>query len=180
MGYHSAHAQLGARSFLVFQRRTRVWMWAIWSDVAAAPSVEEVRTIFKALDMPQPAPLYKLLRRVVSDTRARQTINEREQDVLEGVVQQNRPLQRLEAEELTDLVVDISKSAGRALWCIGATPYALPPSLLHWRRQQRALGARETVALQGIWLREFSALESWCQSGKRSRALMDMAGNAFH
>ena len=54
----------------------------------------------------------------------------------------NRPLQRLEAEDLTDLVVDISKSTDRAPWCIGATPCVLPNSRLHWRRQQRVLDVR--------------------------------------
>jgi hypothetical protein len=51
---------------------------------------------------------------VASDTRPRQTINLREQEVLDGVVAANRPLQRLGAEDLTDLAVDISKSTDRA------------------------------------------------------------------
>ena len=142
---------------MVPQRRTRVWMWAIRSEVAPAPAVGEVQTILNALEEPQPVPLDKFVRRVASDTRACQTNKEREQDVLDGVVQRTRLLQRLEAEELTDLVVDIiSKSAGREPWCIGATPCALPHSPLHWRRQQRVLGAREMAALQGIWPRYFA------------------------
>ena len=98
---------------------------------------------------------------------------------MDGVVQQTLSLQRLEAEEVTDLVVEISKSVGRAPWCIGATPCALPKSRLHWRRQQRVLEACEMVAFQGIWTRDVVALESWCQSEKQSRVLMDLAGNAF-
>ena len=81
-------------------------------------------------------------------TWARQTVNEREQDVLDSIVDQNRSLQCLEAEELADLVVDISKSAGRAPWCVGATPCVLPNSRLHWRREKRVLDAREMAALR--------------------------------
>ena len=76
-------------------------------------------------------PLDRYLRQVASDTRPRQTINVREQEVLDGVVAANRPLERLGAEDLTDLVRDISKSADRAPWCIGAMPCALPNSRLH-------------------------------------------------
>ena len=95
------------------------------------------------------------------------------------VAEANRPLQRLEAEDLTDLVVDISKSTDRAPWCIGSTPCVLPNSRLHWRREQRVLDAREMCALQGIWTRDFAAFESWCQSEKQSRVLMDLTGKAF-
>jgi hypothetical protein len=35
-------------------------------------------------------------------------------------------------------------------------------------------------ALQGIWPRDFAALESWRKSDKRSLVVRDMAGNAFH
>ena len=92
----------------------------------------------------------KLLRPVARDTRPRQTINERERDVLDGVVEANRTLQGSEAKGLTDLVVDISKSTDRAPWCIGATPCALPNSRLQWRRQQRVFGARDMVALHRV------------------------------
>ena len=34
-------------------------------------------------------------------------------------------------------------------------------------------------ALQGIWPRDFAALESWRKSDKRSLVVRDMAGNAF-
>ena len=78
-----------------------------------------------------------------------------------------------------DLVVDVAKSVSRAPWRVQSTPCVLPNSRLHWRRQQRVLDARETVALQGIWPRDFPALESWCNSDKRSLVVRDMAGNAF-
>ena len=179
VGYAFAYKQVDARNFLVPQRRTRVWMWAIRSDVAAAPAVGEVQTVLNALERPQPVPLNKFLRPAACEVRARQTLNDREEHVLDHVFQANRSLQRLEAEELTDLVIDVAKSAGRAPWCIGATPCVMPNSRLHWRRQHRVLGAHEMAGLQGIWPRDFTALESWCQSDTRSRVLMDMAGNAF-
>ena len=179
LAYSLAHMQLDARNFLVPQRRTRVWMLAIRLDVAAAPAAQEVQTILHAVERPQPVLLDHFVRHMSSDTWARQTINEREQGVLDSVVEQNRSLQRLEAEELADLVVDISKSAGRAPWCVGATPCVLPNSRLHWRREKRVLDAREMAALQGIWPRDFPVLESWCQSEKRSLVVRDMAGNAF-
>jgi len=178
-GYVFAYKQLDARIFLVPQRRMRVWMWAIRSDVAAASAAGEVQTVLSALERPQPVALHKFLKPAACDVRARQTTNDREDHVLDHIVQANRPLQRLEAGELTDLVVDVAKSAERAPWCVGATPCVLPNSRLYWRRQQRVLGAREMLALQGIWPRDFPALESWCQSDTRSRVLMDMAGNAF-
>ena len=122
-------------------------------------------------------PLQKLLTSMVSDARPRHTINEREQAVLDCVLQE-RALQ-LQPEELLDLVVDIAKSVSRAPWCVQATPCVLPNSRLHWRRQQRVLDAREMAALQGIWPRDFPALESWRKSDKRSLVVRDMAGNAF-
>ena len=93
--YAFAYMQVDASNFLAPQRRTRVWMWAIRSDVAAAPAAEEARAILNALERPQPVPLDRYLRQVASDTRPRQTINLREQEVLDGVVAANRPLQRL-------------------------------------------------------------------------------------
>ncbi len=86
-------------------------------------------------------PLDKFLRPVASDTRPRQS-----KQVLDGVVPANRPLQRLEAEELMGLVVDISKSTDRAPWCIGATPFVLPRPSLQRRRQHCVLDARATAA----------------------------------
>ena len=53
-------------------------------------------------------PLQKLRMPAVSDTRPRQTSNDRDQGVLDGVDEANRPLQRLAAEERTDLFFDIS------------------------------------------------------------------------
>ena len=179
LGYSYAHMQFDARNFLVPQRRTRVWMWAIRLDVAAAPAAQEVQTILQAMERPQPMLSGHLFKHMPDATWTRQTINEREQDVLDSIVDQNRSLQCLEAEELADLVVDISKSAGRAPWCVGATPCVLPNSRLHWRREKRVLDAREMAALQGIWPRDFPVLESWCQSEKRSLVVRDMAGNAF-
>ena len=75
IGYLFAYTHLDARSFLLLQRRTRVWMWAIRSDVAAAPAAGEVPKIFLQLERPQSAPLVRFLRHVDSDKQARQTIN---------------------------------------------------------------------------------------------------------
>ena len=94
------------------------------------------------------------------------------------IVVQERALQ-LQPVELVDLVVDVAKSVIRAPWCVGATPCVLSNSRLHWQRQQRVLDAREMAALQGIWPRDFPALESWCKSTKRSLVVRDMAGNAL-
>ncbi len=121
--------------------------------------------------------MFFCLRRVASDARARQTINEREVDVLNCVVQQTRSLQGLEGGELTDLVVDISKSAGRAPRCIGATPCTFPHSRLRWRQQQHALDTREMALLEGMASR-FAAFESWCQSEKRSRVFRAKTASA--
>ena len=59
MGYQFAQAQVGAIC-LALQRRTCAWMWAIRSDVAAAPAVGEGQAILNALEEPQPVPLDKL------------------------------------------------------------------------------------------------------------------------
>ena len=118
----------------------------MWADVAAAPAVGVVPNIVLQMERPQPAPLVRFLRHVDSDKQARQSINEREQAVLDCVVQERAP--QLQPEELVDLVVDIAKSVSRAPWCVQATPCVLPSSRLHWRRQQRVLDAREMAALQ--------------------------------
>ena len=39
LGYTFAYVQVDARICLVPQRRTRVWMWVIRSDVVAAPAI---------------------------------------------------------------------------------------------------------------------------------------------
>jgi site-specific DNA-cytosine methylase len=124
LGYAFAYTQLDARNFMLLQRRTRIWMWAIRSDVAAAPAAGEVLRVLVQFERPQPAPLDKFLRHVASDKQARQTINEREQAVLECVIQE-RALQ-LQPEELLDLVIDTAESVSRAPWCVQATPCVLP------------------------------------------------------
>ena len=65
-------------------------------------------TVLNALERPQPVPLSKLLKPAACNARSRQTINDREERVLDYVVQANPPLQWLRAEELTDLVVDVA------------------------------------------------------------------------
>ena len=129
LGYAFAYTQLDARNFLLPQRRTRIWMWAIRSDVAAAPAAGEVLKVLLQFERPQPAPWVRFLGHVDNDKQARQTINEREQAVLHCVVQE-RALQ-LQPEELLDLVVDIAKSVTREPWCVGAAPCVLPNSRLH-------------------------------------------------
>ena len=148
-------------------------MWAIRSDIAT----EEVRAILSALERPHPVPLDRYLRQVASDTRPRQTNNLREQ-VLDGVVAANRPLQRLGVEDLTDLVVDIprAQAARRGVLelrhaCCRIPGYTGGGSSACWTHVR-------LFALQGIWTRDFVALESWCQSKNQSRSLMDLAGNA--
>ena len=112
-----------------------------------------------------------------NDKQARQTIDEGEQAVLDCAFQE-WALQ-LQPEELLELVVDIAKSVSRAPWSVQATPRVLPNSRLHWRRQQRVLDAHEMAALQGIWPRDFPAIESWRKSDKRLLVVRDVAGNAF-
>jgi len=103
VGYAFAYKQVDARNFLAPQRRTRVWMWAVRSDVAAAPAAGEVQPVLNALERPRPASLSKFLRLAACDARSRQNINSREEHVLDHVVQANRPLQRLRAEEFGGL-----------------------------------------------------------------------------
>ena len=126
-------------------------MWAIRSDVAAAPATGDVLKVLLQFERPQLAPLVRFLGHLANDKQARQTINEGEQAVLDCVLQE-RALQ-LQPEELLDLVVDIAKRVSRAPWCVQATPCVLPKSRLHWRRQQRVLDAHEMAALQGICAR---------------------------
>ena len=61
LGYPCAYTQLDARHFLLPQRRTRIWMWAIRSDVAAAPAAGEVRQVLFQFERPQPAPVVLVL-----------------------------------------------------------------------------------------------------------------------
>ena len=118
-------------------------MWAIRSDVAAAPVAGEAQTVLNALEEPQPVPLWKSFTGGWPATRGHAIPSTRGSWTSWIVVQQTRSLQGLEAEALTVLVLDISKSAARAPRCIGATLCAWPHSRLHWRQQQRVLGTRE-------------------------------------
>ena len=52
LGYSFAYTQLDARNFMLPQRRTRIWMWAIRSDVAAAPAAGEVLKVLLQLERP--------------------------------------------------------------------------------------------------------------------------------
>ena len=71
VGYAFAYKQMDARNFLLPQRRTCDWMWAIRSDVAAAPAAGEVQTVLNALERPQPVALSKFLRPAACDPRQR-------------------------------------------------------------------------------------------------------------
>ena len=179
LGYHFAHKLLDARSYLVPQRRHRVWMWAIRSDVSAARAAEHTAAILTQMGRPAPLSLTAFLAAADGDVQPRQCLNQREEEAIDDLFNSTRSLQRLSGEELEDLVVDISKSAGRLPWCLDATPCVLPGSRLFWRRRRWVLGAREVAALQGIWPRDFPALTAWCEHRHRSRVLIDMAGNAF-
>ncbi|MFM7978364.1 MAG: hypothetical protein ACKPKO_03530, partial [Candidatus Fonsibacter sp.] len=54
LGYYFERAQLVARSFLLPQQCTRAWMWAIRSDIAAAPAAGQVTDILAQLSQLQP------------------------------------------------------------------------------------------------------------------------------
>ena len=76
-------------------------------------------------------------------TGGRAALSDRERHVVNAAIenarrqlQEQRPLQRL--QEDPDIVVDVSKSLGRAPWCIGAATCVLPNSRLFWAREDRA------------------------------------------
>ena len=176
LGYHFAYRHVDARRYLLPHRRTRVWMWAIREDISAASAASKVNAILEQLEQPEPAPLGPFLEAAAGGERPRQELNAREAEALNDVVNSSS-VQGLTKAALEGLVVDISKSAGRAPWCAGAAPCALPKSRLYWRQRQCVLGPRQLAALQGIWPADFPGLAAWCED--RSRVVTDMAGNAF-
>ena len=112
---------LDASYFWAPQRRTRVWMWVIRADIAAAPAAAQVVTILDQLQQPEPVPLTTFLAGRDGGLQPRQALNERGHDALEALLS-SRPLQRLSQADLEVWVVDVSKSAGHASLCFGATP----------------------------------------------------------
>ena len=180
--YHFDYKQVDARNYLLPHRRTRVWMWAVREDISAALAAQRVRCVLEQLEQPEPAPLRTFLD--VSATLAaqhvlpRQDLNLREAQALSDVLS-SPSVQDLAKESLDALIVDVSKSAGRAPWCVGAAPCALPGSRLFWRHRQCVLTPREVAALQGIWAADFRFLADWCADKHRARVVADMAGNAF-
>ena len=103
---------------------------------------------------------------------------EREAEVLNDVLS-SPSVVGLGKAALEGLVVDIKAGAGRARWCAGAAPCALPTPHLYWRHMQCVLGPRAVAALQGIWPADSRGLGAWCEDEHRSRVVADMAGNAF-
>ena len=153
-------------------------MWAIRKDISAAPAASRVNEILKQLEQPEPAPLSAFLQAEAGGHCPRQELNAREAEAVNDVLS-SRSVWGLDKKALEGLVIDISKSAGRASWCAGATPCVLPKSRLYWRHVQCVLGPREVAALQGIWPADVRGLSVWCEDKHRSRVVADMAGNAF-
>ena len=184
LGYNFAYRHVDAKMYLLPQRRTRVWMWAIRKDISAAPAdsaapaASRVNEILERLEQPEPAPLSAFLPAKAGGHCPRQELNAREVKAVNYVLS-NSSVWGLDKAALEGLVIDVSKSAGRAPWCAGATPCVLPNSRLYWRHVQRVLGPREVAALQGIWPAEFGCLSAWRDDLHRSRVVADMAGNAF-
>ena len=155
LGYNFAYRHVAAKMYLLPQRRNRVWMWAIRKDMSAAPAASRVNEILKQLEQPEPAPLSAFLQAEAGGHCPRQELNAREEEAVNDVLS-SRSVLGLGKKASEGLVIDISKSAGRAPWCAGATPCVLPKSRLYWRHVQCVLGPREVAALQGIWPADFS------------------------
>ena len=178
LGYNFAYRLVDARMYLLPQRRHRVWIWAIRKDISAAPAASRVNDLLAKLEQPEPAPLSAFLEAKAGGHCPRQEPNAREAEAVNSVLT-SKAGSKLSKAEMEDLVIDISKSSGRAPWCAGATPCVLPNSRLYWRHVRCVLGPREVAALQGIWPADFRALSAWCEDKHRSRVVADMAGNAF-
>ena len=76
---------LDARSYLVPQRRHRVWMWAIRSDVSAAPAVGRTAEVLTQMGRPAPLPLTTFLAAVSGDVQPRQGLNMREEEAMDNL-----------------------------------------------------------------------------------------------
>ena len=142
MGYSVGHEVLDSRHFLLPQRRTRCWIWAMRRVVAGSERC--VLDVLSQLQQPTPTPLSEFLASAAAGPTdwfffsGRAKLSEREMRVVEHArshVARARPLQRL-----LDLVVDVSKSFGRAPSCVDASTCVLPNSRLYWQRENRVQG----------------------------------------
>ena len=129
LGYHFAYRHVDARRYLLPHRRTRVWMWAVREDISAAPAASRVNALLEQLEQPEPAPLDPFLEFAAGGKLTRQELTAREEEAVNDVLSSRSAL-RLGKAALKGLVIDISKSTGRAPWCAGATPCVLPNSRL--------------------------------------------------
>ena len=75
---------------------------------------------------PAPLSLTTFLAAASGDVQPRQGLNMREEEAMDNLFKCTGSLQRLAGEELEDLVVDVSKIAGRLPWCLDAAPCVLP------------------------------------------------------
>ena len=164
MGYLVGHALLDTRNFLLPQRRNRCWIWATLDSGENGRSSGSrahgrssgsrdskfscsVSALLSHLATEPPSLEDFLTASVPADdkedlvTGGRAGLSDREKDVVENVRQQlleQMPPQRF--QQPLDLVIDVSKSLGRAPWCVRAATCVLPNSRLYWQRQDRAAG----------------------------------------
>ncbi len=153
MGYSIGHALLDTRHYMLPQRRTRCWIWAFEQSNFDPVTLENVGAIVEQLAHRQPVPLATFLEASAPAGRlrlpagrgadgdgdmisgGRADLSEREAFVVAQVRRDldgqpsERPPQRFSRD---DLVVDVSKSAGRAPQCMGLSNVRaseLPPVL---------------------------------------------------
>jgi hypothetical protein len=88
-------------------------------------------------------------------------------------------LRRRRSDTLADIIVDISKSAGRAPWCMNAAPCLVPNSKPYRVATCQLLTAEQVMALQGYLAADFPVLPALARTPGGRRLLRDLAGNGM-
>ncbi len=179
-GYSFGWRVLDPRSFFLPQRRGRVWMWALRGPDASRRCNAVPVTIANLHCNAKP--LLDMLFSKVAQLSKEETsscLTDRQWAVVEEVERLLREQRGPRAGELVDVIVDVTRSVERAVYCVGASPCLLPNSLPYRCLSGRVLSPLETMACQGLFVEDFGLLETWGLDPSKARLLRDLAGNSF-
>lgn len=153
------------------QRRNRCWIWAFRGLEHQAEVEEPMLSTLEALKGGKP---FKF-NAVKDKTAEKRGINARQKGVVREVMRLHRKRGGLPSD---DLFVDVGKSNLFCVNSVDTTTCMVPNSKVYRVKEKRVLGAREHLAVQGIFPWDYPAMKKYLRE-KKHTLLRDMAGNAF-
>lgn len=175
-GYAFGHQKLDTRSYLLPQRRNRVWMYA-FRGTENEQAILHTSSCISALASKDFFSLDELFRMADIATPPCRVPLPREQICVVNAVQRADRAKQRKGTPYEDIVVDLGQGVERAPYCSDGAPCIVPNGKPYRVNKGYVLSAEQVLCCQGVYREDFPALPRWAKEERT--VARDLAGNAF-